>query len=57
MTPKRRLSPYGCYNGTKIDKTPGVTPQIAAALADRVFDVAEVVALIEAGRRSADARV
>ena len=35
------------YNWTKIHKTLRVTPAMAAGLADRVFDMADVVALIE----------
>jgi IS1 family transposase len=35
------------YNWTKVHKTLRVTPAMAAGLADRVFDMADVVALIE----------
>lgn len=35
------------YNWTKIHKTLRVTPAMAAGLADRVFDMSDVVALIE----------
>ena len=35
------------YNWTKIHKTLRVTPAMAAGLADRVFDISDIVALIE----------
>ena len=35
------------YNFTKIHKTLRVTPAMAAGLTDRVWDMAEIVALIE----------
>lgn len=35
------------YNWTKVHKTLRVTPAMAAGLADRVFDMCDVVALIE----------
>jgi hypothetical protein len=35
------------YNWTKIHKTLRVTPAMEAGLADRVFDMSDIVALIE----------
>ena len=35
------------YNWTKIHKTLRVTPAMAAGLTDRVFDISDIVALIE----------
>ena len=39
------------YNWTKVHKTLRVTPAMAAGLADRVYDISDIVELIERPRR------
>jgi hypothetical protein len=38
---------YFAYNFIKIHRTPRVTPAMAANVTDRLFDVADIVRLLE----------
>jgi hypothetical protein len=44
---------YFAYNFIKIQRTLRVTPAMAANVADRLFDVADIVALLEAAEKKA----
>jgi hypothetical protein len=48
---------YMHYNFCRVHKTLRVTPAMAAGLADRVFDVSDIVALIESAEAPTPANV
>jgi hypothetical protein len=44
------------YNFVRIHKTPRVTPAMAAGMSDRLWEVADIVALVEAAEAPATKR-